>query len=176
MNVPNVVLVIDALRGFLEPEGTLYCGDQTRSIIPTIERLLQREKEAGSQIIFICDNHAADDPEFRLFPPHCVKGSSESEVVPELSKYAAVVVEKTRYSAFFQTCLEEMLRELGPERVVVSGVCTSICVLLTVYDLHTRGYPVDVYVDCVADFDPEAHAFALRYISKILGAKLVELD
>ena len=48
--MPNAVLVVDMLRGFLEPGYNLYCGDAARSIIPNVRELLKRETEAGSQI------------------------------------------------------------------------------------------------------------------------------
>ena len=46
----NVVLVVDMLQGFLEPGHNLYCGDQSRRIIPHVKRLLERERRAGSEV------------------------------------------------------------------------------------------------------------------------------
>ena len=56
----NAVLVVDMLKGFLEPGHNLYCGDECREIIPNVRRLLDREREAGSRIYFVCDNHEPD--------------------------------------------------------------------------------------------------------------------
>ena len=53
------------------------------------------------------------------------------------------------------------------------GVCTSICVMETVSDLRDRDFDVVVHKDAVADFDPEAHEWALQRMEKILGAKVV---
>ena len=77
----NVVLVVDMLRGFLEPGYNLYCGDEASKIIPNVQRLLQHENQAGSQVLFVCDNHDPDDLEFQMFPKHCVKGTREAEVI-----------------------------------------------------------------------------------------------
>ncbi|MBI4317539.1 MAG: cysteine hydrolase [Chloroflexi bacterium] len=172
----NVLLVIDMLRGFLEPQGALYCGDESRSIIPKISQLLQREAANGSHVVFVCDNHEPNDPEFEMFAPHCVAGTQEAEIIPELASLSGLVVPKYTFSAFVGTRLDETLRELQPDRTIICGVCTSICVLFTVYDVRLRGYQVDVYADCVADFDPEAHGFSLRHMQKVLGARLLELD
>ena len=169
----NALLVIDMLRGFLEKEYPLYCGDQARAIIPRIERLLQRELEKGSDIFFICDRHAADDLEFRVFPPHCIAGTEEAEVIPELRKYPGEEISKNRYSGFFRTPLEERLAKLRPEKVTVCGVCTNICVLHTVANARNRDYDVEVPTDCVAAFDESAHQFALEHMDKVLGARLV---
>ena len=172
----NVVIVGDMIRGFCEPGYPLYVGEAIREIIPRVQELLRRETEKGSRIIYICDCHSPDDQEFSMFPPHCVAGSAETEVIPELRQFPGDVVYKNRFSAFYGTDLEKRLQEIGPERVIVCGDCTSICVLFTVADARFRGYAVDVYKDCVADFDPEAHAFALKHMERVLGARLVSLE
>jgi nicotinamidase-related amidase len=169
----NVVLVVDMLRGFLEEGYPLYCGESARRIIPRVRRLVEEEKARGSRVIFVCDNHAPDDKEFEMFPPHCVRGSVEAEVIPELADLAEDILPKTRYSAFYGTALEQKLRELSPEKVIVCGVCTDICVLHTTADARNRDYPVEVRADCVASFDEEAHRFALQHMEKVLGAQVV---
>ena len=172
----NVVLVVDMVKGFLEPGHNLYAGDEARGIIPNVRRLLVKERSVGSEVLFICDNHDPDDLEFRVFPVHCVKGTNETDVIPELVEYvtSANVVPKNRYSGFFNTALEDRLISLAPEKVIVCGVCTDICVLHTAADARNRDYPVEVPTDCVASFDPDAHQWALRHIESILGARLTQ--
>ena len=80
----NVVLVVDMLTGFLERGHNLYTGDASRQIIPNVRTLIEKERDAGSEILFICDNHEPDDLEFQMFPVHCVRGTEEAEVIPEL--------------------------------------------------------------------------------------------
>ena len=175
----DVVLVVDMLRGFLEEGNNLYCGDcgdDARGIIPSVQTLLEKETARGSRVFYICDTHAPDDLEFQMFPVHCVKGTAESEVIPELAPYPGERIEKQRYSAFFNTDLEQRLKELGPDRIVVCGVCTDICVLHTTADARNRDYPVEVASDAVASFDEEAHKWALQHIERILGAKLVTVQ
>jgi len=169
----DVVLVVDMLRGFLEPGHPLFCGENARRIIPAVRRLLEAEAARGSRVIFICDHHDPDDREFQMFPRHCVAGTPEAEVIPELADIPGERVYKRRYSGFFETPLEERLKEIGPERVVIVGVCTDICVLFTAADARNRDYNVEVPVDCVASFDEEAHRFALRHMERVLGVKLV---
>jgi len=171
----NVVIVEDMLRGFLEEGHPLYCGADARKIIPSVQSLLEEESKKGSKIFFVADNHAPDDLEFKMFPAHCVTGSVECEVVPELKQYAAKVIPKQRYSSFFNTRLEKELRKLKPEKIIVCGVCTDICVMHTVADARARDYPVEVPVDCVASFSPEAHKWALEHMEKVLGARLTRV-
>ncbi len=169
----NAVIVVDTLRGFLEASYPLYCGPAGRSVIAPIHRLLERERAAGSTILYVADRHAPDDKEFQVFPPHCIAGTVEAEVVPDLAPHHGdAIIPKTRYSGFFGTQLAQKLCDLAPDKVIVVGVCTDICVLHTVADARSRDYEVEVPVDCVASFDPEAHNWALQHMERVLGATI----
>ena len=161
------------LRGFLEEGYPLSLGKQCRSIIPGIQHLIETELAEGSTVFFLCDNHEPDDLEFRMFPPHCIAGTAEAEVIPELSKYPGKVIPKKRYSGFFHTELEKKLKALEPEKLIICGVLTNICVLHTAADARNLDYAVVIPVDCVASPDEEAHRFALEHMEKVLGAVLV---
>ena len=169
----NAVLVVDMLRGFLEEGCPLYIGAGARSIIPRIQKLLERELAAGSKIFFICDHHDPDDLEFKMFPPHCVSGTTEVEVIPELAAYPGEIIPKKRYSGFFGTGLEEKLKGLKPDKLIICGVLTNICVMHTTADARNRDYAVEIPVDCVASPDEAAHRFALEHMERVLGARLV---
>ncbi len=169
----NVVLVVDMVRGFCEQGRPLYVGESIRRIIEPIRRLLADERERGSSIIFLCDNHTPDDAEFEVFPPHCIRGSEETEVIPQLREFVGEVIPKTRFSCFYGTNLDQRLRDLKPDKIIIVGVCTDICVMHTTADARDRDYKVEVPADCVATFDPAAHRFALEHMEKVLGAKVV---
>jgi len=168
----RVVLVVDMVRGFCEEGHNLYVGPTIREIIPRIRDLLREEKARGSHIIFLCDTHDPDDSEFKMFPPHCIRGSEEAEVIPELQEFAEEVIPKRRFSGFFETNLDQRLKELKPDKIMVVGDCTNICVLYTVADARNRDYAVEVPADCVATFDAEAHRFALNQLRTVLGAEV----
>ena len=168
----DAVLVIDMLRGFLEAGYPLCCGDRARRIISPIEKLLEREQSRGSKIFFICDSHDPVDLEFKMFPPHCVAGTVEAEVIPELAKYPGEIISKKRYSGFYGTDLEKKLVQLKPEKLIVCGVLTDICVCHTVANARNRDYKVEVPVDCVASVDEKRHYFSLEHMEKVLGASL----
>ena len=171
----NAVLVIDMVRGFMEEGYPLYCGERARRIIPSIQSLLKGELARGSKVFFVCDHHAPDDEEFSQFPPHCIEGTAETELIPELAGYKGEVIPKRRFSAFFGTPVEEKLKKLKPDKLIVCGVCTDICVYHTVSDARNRDYKVEVPVDCVASFDEAAHHFALNHMEAVLGANLTNL-
>ena len=174
--MPNAVIAVDMQKGFMAPQGSLFCGDAARRIIPRVRERIEREQAAGAAVFFTQDSHAADDREFEMFPPHCVAGSEDEEIIDELAGLAAsaTIVKKRRYSAFYNTDLADQLAELQPDKVVVMGDCTDICVLHTVSDLRNRDFAVEVPADCVASFDPEQHTWALDHMEKILGARITQ--
>ena len=170
--MPRAVVVADMLRGFMEPGHALYCGNKARRIIPNMQKLFEQELAKGSRIFYVCDHHDKNDPEFAMFPPHAIEGTEESEVIPEFKNYPGKIIPKKTYSLFFNTTLDEELKKLKPDTVVVCGVLTHICVLIGAMETRVRHYPVEVPVDCVADVDDKEHVWALDYIEKVLGCKL----
>ena len=164
------LIVIDMLRDFMEEGGALYCGPAAREIIPRVSARVREYRGKGWPVIFTCDAHDPNDLEFGMFSPHAIRGTAGSEVIDDMEmKPQDHRVGKTRFSALYNTDLEGIIRREGVTELEVTGVCTSICVLFTVQGLRDRDYPVTVRRDCVADFDPEAHEFALRHMVKVLG-------
>ena len=156
MTVKRALLVIDMLNDFMAPGGALYCGDEARAIIPEVKRQITSTRRSRGAVLYVCDAHAEDDPEFDRFPSHAVEGTFGAQVVQELTpKPTDTVIEKTRLNAFYGTRLEAELGKLRPPVVHVTGVCTSICVMAAVTDLITRDYRVVVHRKAVADFDPK---------------------
>ncbi len=168
------LVVADMFQHFIDPQGALYVGPQGREIIPFIARKTEEIRAQGGVVVYVCDAHALDDREFKYFAPHAVKGTWGAALIPELTlKPGDYRVEKTRYSCFYNTDLEEILKKEQVEAIEVVGVCTSICVMETVKEAFDRDLPALVYREGVADFDPEAHAFALKHMARVLGAQVV---
>ncbi len=171
----RVLLVIDLLNDFLDPAGALYCGEEARKIIPVIRSLIDQFTGEGEPVIFLRDAHAQNDKEFELFPPHAIKGSWGSEVIRELAPGEnSSIVDKTRFSGLFGNRLADLLSEIKPDEVWVTGVLTSICVMDTTGGLRDRDYSTVIPVDAVADIDPVWHEFALERMKKIYGTRLTK--
>ena len=177
--MPNVTIVVDVLNGFCK-QGNL-ASPRCDAAIPKIRDAIEARRRAGDQLIFLADTHDPHDREFEVFPVHCVRGTVESEVVPELQSLLAeaTLIRKRRYSGFFETDLEARLRAAQPEQVTVVGVCTDICVLHTVADLRNRDYHVVVPAAAVETFDAPGHPgdevqrWALAHLQGVLGARVV---
>ena len=177
--MPNVTIVVDVLNGFCK-QGNL-ASPRCEAAIPRIRELIEERRRAGDHLIFLADTHDPHDREFEVFPVHCVRGTTESEVVPELQPLlqGATLIRKRRYSGFFETDLEARLKAAQPERVTVVGVCTDICVLHTVADLRNRDYRVVVPAAAVETFDAPGHPgdevqhWALAHLKGVLGASVL---
>ncbi|MCL4501062.1 MAG: cysteine hydrolase [Deltaproteobacteria bacterium] len=170
----TALIVADMLNDFIDPNGALYVGPSGREIIPFVARRIEEIRQQGGLVIFVCDAHAPDDREFKHFTPHAVRGTWGSWIIPELPVQPEDYrVDKTRYSAFAGTNLDKLVEREQVEQVEIVGVCTSICVMETVKELFDRDLPATVYRQGVADFDPEAHEFALKHMARIFGAEVV---
>jgi nicotinamidase-related amidase len=170
----KALFVIDMLKDFLNKDGALYCGDESRKIIPFVKEKIEEFHKESDLVVFICDSHDPDDLEFKMFPRHCVADTEGAEIIDELpvGKQDSIV-KKNRYSAFYKTKLDNILKKKKISEVYIVGVCTSICVMDTVGDLRNRDYPVFVYKNGVADFDQKAHQFSLERMEKTYGAKII---
>lgn len=169
----KALLVIDMLNDFLNKDGALYCGDTARQIIPFVKQKIEEFHRLQDLVIFICDSHQENDSEFQMFPKHCVQGTKGARIIDELPVADKdVIIKKTRYSAFYKTELEDVLKKMEVNEVHVVGVCTSICVMDTVGDLRNRDYKVIIHRQGVADFDQKAHKFSLDRMKKTYGAEI----
>lgn len=170
----KALIIVDMLKDFIEKNGSLYCGERVRSIIPFIKKVLDNMRKEGAVIIFVGDSHQENDLEFERFPRHCVEGTEGAKIIDSLKvEPGDHIVRKRRFSAFYGTNMEEILEDEGIDEAYIVGVCTSICVMETVRDLKDRDYKVYVLRQGIADFDEEAHEFALKRMEKILGAKII---
>ena len=150
--------------------------------IPSVVSITRDELDRGTPVIFTKDSHVEGDLEFRMFPPHCIVGTPEHQLVEELRPFedrAAAVIRKRRFSAFFDTELEDVLAGLRPDEVHIMGFCTDICVLHTTSDLRNRDYIVVVRAEGCETFDGPDHGHvefnrrAFAHMQAILGARVV---
>jgi len=171
--VKQAFFVIDMLNDFILPGAPLEVP-KAREIIPNLKEKIAQMRKEKIPIVYICDAHKKNDPEFKIWPVHCVKGTKGAEIVEELKpEKDDYLVTKTTYSGFFKTKLEYLLKRLKVKKLVVSGILTNICVLYTVSDAVLRGYEVTIVKDCVTSLTEEEHNFALQQMEKVLRAKIV---
>lgn len=171
MGMPRVSaawLVIDLLNDFVQPGAPLEVPG-ARDVVSRLAGRLAEARRRGAPVIYVCDAHQEQDPEFTVWPRHAVRGTRGAQVVDAVAPTPGDrVVLKATYSGFYGTELEPTLRGLGVRELIVTGVCTEICVLYTAVDALMRGYQVTVPPDCVAGLTPEGHRFALHQLTDVL--------
>ena len=111
-NKKTAILVVDMLNDFVT--GALKC-DRGLAIVPKTAKLLQEARKNGVPVIFCNDAHVKDiDHELKLWGDHAIAGTPGAEVIPELEVCDKdYIVPKRRYSGFFHTDLDLLLKELG---------------------------------------------------------------
>src|SRR5690349_9830198 len=140
----TVFVDIDTQLDFLYPSGALYVPKAER-IVPALARLNRHAAEQGIPVISTTDAHTEDDPEFKVWPHHCVSGAwgqrkaestllSKRVVVPNrecdlaLDGAQQIIIEKQTVDVFQAPNLLRVIQKLGASRFVVYGVVTEICV------------------------------------------------
>jgi nicotinamidase/pyrazinamidase len=169
---------IDTQIDFMYQAGALYVPGAER-ILPGVAGLNRFAAEHGFPLISTADAHAEDDPEFRLWPPHCVIETpgqrkpaatllEDRIVVPnracEFSVEGArqIVVEKQTLDVFDTRNIGRLLERLRAEMYVVYGVATEICVKRAALGLLKTGKPVTLITDAVKGIDPNDCARAVE--------------
>ncbi|PXX79617.1 cysteine hydrolase family protein [Dielma fastidiosa] len=151
----KALFVIDMVNGFVK-EGAMH-DIKIMSIVPCIENLV---REFDGDCYFIRDAHDRDAIEFKSFPSHCVKGTSESEVIDELRPYVKKEILKNSTNAFH--AIDPHLYD-GYDEFVLCGCCTDICVLQFALSLKTylnqidSNHKVKVVKAGVATYDAQHH-------------------
>lgn len=173
IELKTAVLVIDMIREFVT--GRLG-GPHAQGVVLGIKRLLIAARQSGSPVVYITDAHLPGiDHEFTVWGSHAVAGSPEAEMVPELEpEEGDHRLYKRRYSAFYATGLDALLRELKVEAVVLTGVLTNICIQHTAADAYFRGYRVVVPTDCVNALTPEEQETSLAFMKRMYDATVTD--
>jgi len=161
----SALLVVDMQEFFLDPQSpTFTCGG--RAILPNAQRLLAAFRRANRPVIFSRHVHHPDDLDVGImgwwWEGKCVEGTPESEIVPELTPLAnEKVILKHRYSAFYNTDLETVLRVLKIEDIIITGVMTNMCCESTARDAYFRDYRVWIPADGTGSINEEMHLASL---------------
>jgi nicotinamidase-related amidase len=122
-------------------------------------------------VVYVNDNFGRWQSDFRRTVEHCTQHGRGREVVellrPEDSDYFVL---KPKHSGFFSTTLETLLRYLGTETLIVTGIAGNFCVLFTANDAYMRDFNLFVPSDCTVSNTKKENAAALALMRKFLKA------
>ncbi len=165
------VIVIDMINDFV---SGVFKSDRAAKVIPNIEALLDHARKQKTPVIYATDAHLPGiDPEFQVWGKHAEAGSWGAEIVDELKpKKGDYRVFKRKYSAFQGTDLDQLLRELKVDTVILTGVVTDICIQHTAADAFFKGYKIIVPKDCVEAIDAATQNAAIKFLKKAYGPEI----
>jgi nicotinamidase-related amidase len=170
----KALIIADMINDFVT--GSLKC-DRGSKIIPNIKKLADFCRSRGIPVIYVNDQHLKGDKEFDLWVEHAMAGTRGGEVIPELgAKEGDYVLSKRRYSGFFATGLDLLLRELGVDEIIITGLLTNLCVLHTAADAYFRSYKIAIPEDGVEALTQEDQESALSYMEKFYGVKVLKTE
>lgn len=180
----KALIIIDYTVDFVSKNGALTCGEPGQLLENAILNHIHQFLDDNELIIFACDLHEENDlyhPESKLFPPHNIRNTkgrnlyNNVQIIFEEIKHLPNVIwlDKTRYSSFAGTHLEQLLRERKINKLYLTGVCTDICVLHTAIDAYNKGFDTSIYKDSVASFNEAGHNWALGHFENSLGATIL---
>jgi nicotinamidase-related amidase len=168
----SALIVVDMVADFTSPDGLVYFPEN-EGILPRIADVADECRKNGALIVFMRHSYRKDKPDKNLVKmrKNCIEGSGGDELAPSLAVDEArdYVLKKRRYSAFFGTDLDLILRENGVTDVIIVGTKTNCCIRATVTDAYNLNYNVVVLSDCVATDSPVVNDVHLSDIAKYLG-------
>lgn len=169
-------MIVDMQKDFCYPEGALYAGDGVRKIFSPLRGVIERAR-GNIPVIFTQDWHRKDDREFKIWPAHCLINTEGAEVIDELKpREEDFYIKKRRYSGFYGTDLDLLLRELRVDGLILSGVLTNICVLHTAADAASRGYSVKLLKDCTFALTEYEYEYAIHHMEKVLNVEISDSE
>jgi nicotinamidase-related amidase len=157
------IVVVDMLKDNLREGSRHPVVQAAREIIPGIQTLLKEGRRRGYPILFANDSFLEGDFIFRgRMKIHSLRGTRGSEVLEDLGPEAGdMVLPKRRFSAFFKTDLDQTLRTLGADTIVLAGITVEVCVLMTAMDGLSHDFSVVILEDCTASQSKDIHRSCL---------------
>lgn len=168
------LLLVDVINHFEFPDGEEILN-RALPIAAPLARLKKRVRAAGVPTIYVNDNFGQWRSDARKLLQYCLRPESPSlhfveQLQPDDEDYFVL---KPMHSAFYQTPLDLLLRELGASSLILSGLATNSCILCTAHDANMRHFKVIVPRDCCAARSAREHSQALEHIASMADAKVV---
>ena len=167
----TALLLIDVINDLEFPEAEQML-DAAVEMAKNIDRLKRRARDTGVPVIYVNDNFGKWKSDWRRTVEHClgenVPGRPVVEILqPEDDDYFVL---KPKHSGFFSTTLETLLRYLGSNTLIMTGIAGNFCVLFTANDAYMRDYELFVPSDCVVSNTRKENDEALALMRKFLKA------
>jgi nicotinamidase-related amidase len=176
----TALILIDLQNDFFRTEYE----DQNRAkqveqqLTENINRLLDAARPQQIPVFFVITSLEPDASNWNLRMKDlgsaiCIKGTRGEEILPGLKTTEKDrIIHKTRYSAFFDTNLHEILKSMSIDSLIIGGINTHACIRTSAVDAFMRDYQVIIPEECVASYNNEYHHESMEYFSQRIAAVL----
>ena len=180
----SALIVIDMQRGFISSLSPLYI-EGAAATVPACASVIEHCRNNGIPVFFVTRVYSADGSDVehtrreawlkggKPLSPGCAEEISAAMPEEFGSDPCDYHIIKPRYSAFFATGLDLVLRRLGVNRVILAGTTTPNCIRTTCYDAICLDYDVTVLSDCTSSKTPEIQESNLRDMANV-GAEILD--
>lgn len=170
----TALVVVDMQNDFVTKKGSLYVEAAEESL-PRVAELLARARESGVKIAFTQDTQVEGDPEFDIWPKHCVEGTWGWQIVDELTpRDTELVCIKNRYDGFYGSWLDHFLSNIwNVKHVVIVGTVANICVAHTAASAGLRWFHIVIPANGISAMTEFDQALTLRQASSLYAGDVV---
>jgi nicotinamidase-related amidase len=181
----TALIVVDVQNDFCSPDGSLAkAGNDVSAavaMVPRLRELIDAARAVSMPVIFIHTihdetndskywiNRHGEDPSGTRGSMTCRTGSWGAEFYGVEPLDGEIIVDKYRYSAFAGTNLQLVLRTLGTESLLFTGVATEVCVESSLRDGLFAEFFVSLVEDCAASYSREAHDNTVKTVKGYFG-------
>lgn len=151
----KTLIVIDYQKEYTDKNSEYYVGDVSDKI-GKLNKLIKNCRDKNILIIFVIHEELGSEDAFK-------SGSKNVEIMDgvDFKKEQDILIKKNKISAFYKTSLEEKLKDLGVNELIVTGILTNLCVRSCVSDAYDRDFKITVITDTCAALSEEIHNFTI---------------
>ncbi len=164
----SAVLAVDMINDFITGKFGNKSAENAAKLAETV-----LGNELKIPVIFACDAHIKNDPEFNVWGEHAIDNTYGSEIYNDLKKFPDYIIKKRHFDAFYGTDLDSLLRALKINNLYIFGISTDICVLHSCAGAFYRYYNASVISDLCASINDINHNVALNNIKINYGYRII---
>lgn len=164
------LIIVDMIKDNVNSQRHGTMDVEAKKIIPVILELSQAIRSLGGHVVFACDSFMEGDFIFQSgMRPHAIRGTGGDQPLEELQMQPGdLFMPKRRMSSFHKTDLDQTLRTWGVHTVIVCGIGTNVCVLLTAMDAMQNDFRAIIASDASASHKPSVHEATLQLYDNFL--------
>jgi len=171
----SALIIVNMQNDFVKEGGNLVVPAASETV-PGIQNLLKIARNSGVKIAFTQDTQFENDPEFNIWPEHCMINTWGWQIIDELKpEYQELICQKNRYDGFYGTWLEHFLSRIwNVEHLVIVGTVSNICALHTASSAGLRWFNVIIPAEGISALTEFDQALTLRHVSTLYNGDVVK--